>query len=1187
MKKLLKIITGVTLSLAMAIGVSIGVASNNKKAEPVYATDYTYSFTIDKDDFNTTSYAANNNEKHTTAVCTTDNNRTMEVYWTSYQVYQSGGAMQWKKSQGYIYNSTNLGTINSVTIDSSAGSFTTYYGTTEQPSSGTAGSGKGFFKTSVGGATGTTSSIIVNFTISESGGGNTPTTYSVTYHDTNATSGTVPTDNLAYETNGTITVAGNTGSLARTGYIWSGWSLNEDGSGTAYGPNYTTTYTVSSSNVNFYPKWVESVVSGTFNKWTSSLVPGDYILTYGSIAMGNTISSSKIQNSSLTFNSGDASISNPVASAVWSLNSFEENSTTYWSIYNSTIDKYLKWNSGTNLSLVDEIETNAKWTLVTDGATKDFQVNGDTRRLRAYNNVWSSYASSNGGALTVYKKHITATGISLNETVLELSAGEITTLTATPTPNGATATISWATSNSSIATVDAGVVTAVSAGSATITAFIDANSNSTFDPGEINATCSLTVTAGTPATDIELDETSINLLTGQQATLTATVTPNNATDAVVWSSSDETIATVSDGVVTTLKNGNVSITATAGSVHADCTISIASATASENFIGAKIDRNGILIAKSGKNAIIDDGQGGIWAFAGSNVSQSIGAVVNVKGTSEVYSGGLEVNGATISSSSGSITESEATPLAESAAKDYLDAYLAQPADPNFFMPTKKVSLRTGVVSDELGSSYLTWEYGETFMETNYLTGNMEAGKKYDIEGYIFKFYSPNNSDRTYIVIAVTQASEVEIHATSVSLNNDSLTIVEGNSETLTATLSPAGSVETVKWASSDENVATVDAGVVSAVSAGSATITAYIDADDDNVVDLGELKAECDITVIEPPAYLHTKVAGYDFSSNDTPSTTEYSKADLLTRFNESDETGAGLSDIVTNVTAASKVYRGQTDYCNFGLKFGTSSINGTFTLSLNTQVKRIIVKTVSWTSSDTLAVGDADVQTPGTVYTEENPITTLVFDITESDSITFTYSTRGFIQTIDFYTGVETDDPQDFIDTASLVQTIHGHENYTNQVLSSVDSVAIRFGATISKYNWQDMKSKWGITDYGVMLMKKTDLDESPYLSIEDAFDNNASSTILKNVNKRAGGAAYADPYLDGDNYLFTVKVSFPNDSQYYDDVIYAAPYVVVNGQYYFLTETHKSVEELAVDYYDTGYEYLSDAALTVLAGY
>ena len=45
MKKLLKIITGVTLSLAMAIGVGIGVASNNKKAEPVYAatdsTEYT------------------------------------------------------------------------------------------------------------------------------------------------------------------------------------------------------------------------------------------------------------------------------------------------------------------------------------------------------------------------------------------------------------------------------------------------------------------------------------------------------------------------------------------------------------------------------------------------------------------------------------------------------------------------------------------------------------------------------------------------------------------------------------------------------------------------------------------------------------------------------------------------------------------------------------------------------------------------------------------------------------------------------------------------------------------------------------------------------------------------------------------------------------------------------------------
>ena len=131
-----------------------------------WATDVTYTLTINGSDFNTTSYAANNNEKTSNAICTTDNTKTYEVKWTSNQVMKSGNNMQWQKNTGYIYNSTNLGTISSVTVNSSAGSFTTYYGTSAQPSSGTT-VGNGYFKTSVGNATGTTSSVVVVFTISE------------------------------------------------------------------------------------------------------------------------------------------------------------------------------------------------------------------------------------------------------------------------------------------------------------------------------------------------------------------------------------------------------------------------------------------------------------------------------------------------------------------------------------------------------------------------------------------------------------------------------------------------------------------------------------------------------------------------------------------------------------------------------------------------------------------------------------------------------------------------------------------------------------------------------------------------------------------------------------------------------------------------------------------------------------
>lgn len=135
----------------------------------MWAEEVTYKLTIDASDFNTTSYAANNNEKTSNAVCITDNTKTYEVKWTSNQVMKNGSNMQWQKSIGYIYNSTDLGSINSVTVTSTAGSFTTYYGTSAQPSSGTTVGG-GYFNTKVGGATGTTSKIEVLFTIAESGG---------------------------------------------------------------------------------------------------------------------------------------------------------------------------------------------------------------------------------------------------------------------------------------------------------------------------------------------------------------------------------------------------------------------------------------------------------------------------------------------------------------------------------------------------------------------------------------------------------------------------------------------------------------------------------------------------------------------------------------------------------------------------------------------------------------------------------------------------------------------------------------------------------------------------------------------------------------------------------------------------------------------------------------------------------
>jgi len=75
--------------------------------------------------------------------------------------------------------------------------------------------------------------------------------YAVTYDANGATSGTVPTDANAYAPAATVTVLGNTGSLAKTGYTFTGWNSAADGTGTHYG----ATFAMGSSSVTLYAEW--------------------------------------------------------------------------------------------------------------------------------------------------------------------------------------------------------------------------------------------------------------------------------------------------------------------------------------------------------------------------------------------------------------------------------------------------------------------------------------------------------------------------------------------------------------------------------------------------------------------------------------------------------------------------------------------------------------------------------------------------------------------------------------------------------------------------------------------------------------------------------------------------------------------------------------------------------------------
>lgn len=173
--------------------------------------------------------------------------------------------------------------------------------------------------------------------------------------------------------------------------------------------------------------------------------------------------------------------------------------------------------------------------------------------------------------VTVNPKHIPVSAISLDKTEVAMNPDDKVMLTATIAPeNASNKSVLWSSSDESIATVKDGEVTALKVGEAVITA--------TSEDGGKKATCKVVVSAKhIPVSSVTLDKAEVSLILENKVTLTATVTPDNASNkTILWTSSDESIATVKDGEVTALKVGEAIITATSedGEKKATCKVTV-------------------------------------------------------------------------------------------------------------------------------------------------------------------------------------------------------------------------------------------------------------------------------------------------------------------------------------------------------------------------------------------------------------------------------------------------------------------------------------------------------------------------------------------------------------------------------------------------------------------------------------
>ena len=220
-------------------------------------------------------------------------------------------------------------------------------------------------------------------------------------------------------------------------------------------------------------------------------------------------------------------------------------------------------------------------------------------------NVTASVKDADIAASTHIKVVVTPTGVVAPESIDLVTNGENTKdLDAKLVPADATdVKLAYESSDESIATVDeTGKVTAVANGECTITTYVTAKTedaeaselsavvveaadseevddsvatmpedlaamDSAFGVVLENLKAETKVTVTTNVEGITLDKTEGVLTVGNTVTVTATVTPDTATNAsVTWSSSDEAIATVdSEGKITAVAPGTATITAVSDS----------------------------------------------------------------------------------------------------------------------------------------------------------------------------------------------------------------------------------------------------------------------------------------------------------------------------------------------------------------------------------------------------------------------------------------------------------------------------------------------------------------------------------------------------------------------------------------------------------------------------------------------
>lgn len=394
-----------------------------------------------------------------------------------------------------------------------------------------------------------------------------------------------------------------------------------------------------------------------------------------------------------------------------------------------------------------------------------------------------------------------------------ITVGANSQLQATVLPSGVSQAVSWASSNTSVATVSSsGLVTGIAAGSATITVTSVASS-------QITTTYTITVVN---APTISISNTTATIIVGQTQTLTATLN-NISNTAVTWSSSNNSVATVSSsGVVTAVAAGNATITVTAvanSSLTATCAVTVAAVTPTKN-----------ITLTIGKSALVVDDQTQITPTVTGTTNYAVTYSTNNTLVALVSSSGVVtakgIGSATITVTLVADTSVKATVNLTVTANTYpapgtktgvLDLKILIGSSPSIILGQSIELTITGAVS--------RYDYNWTSNNASVATVST-----------IGKIVGASVGYATITATLKTDSSKWGTYAVRIyeDLSSEILILYSGGAvisvgATTQLSISSSTGDTNVTWSSNNSAIATISStGLVTAISAGTATITANL-----------------------------------------------------------------------------------------------------------------------------------------------------------------------------------------------------------------------------------------------------------------------------------------------------------------------------------------------------------------------